>query len=124
MTTDAPFRILLADDEKDFVEMLLLRLEAVGHDVTPAYSGDECLKILEQKTIDVVILDVKMPGMDGIETLKEIKKEHPEIEVILMTGHGSIEAANEGKAFGAYDYLLKPADFNMLLEKMAEALKK
>jgi DNA-binding NtrC family response regulator len=119
---DTPIRILLVDDEEDFVEMLSLRLEAVGHDVTPAYSGKECLETLGLKTIDVVILDVKMPGMDGIETLKEIKKSFPHVEVIMMTGHGTVETAvEEGKRLGAFDYMLKPADFDELLEKLALA---
>ena len=108
---DHPIRILLVDDEVDFVEMLSLRLELAGQHVTPAYSGAACLEILKQKTMDVVILDVKMPGMDGLDTLKEIKKGFPNVEVIMMTGHGSIESATRGKALGAYDYLLKPRGF-------------
>ena len=118
----APIKILLVDDEEDFVEMLSLRLEAIGHDVTPAYTGRECLDILGQKAIDVVILDVKMPGMDGIETLKEIKKRFPLVEVIMMTGHGTVETdVEEGKQLGAFDYMLKPADFNELLKKLTSA---
>ncbi|MFC1821874.1 response regulator [Thermodesulfobacteriota bacterium] len=115
-------KILLVDDEEDFVEMLSLRLEATGQNVTPAYSGKECLDILRQKAIDVVILDVKMPGMDGIETLKEIKKHFPLVEVIMMTGHGTVEmAVEEWKQLGAFDYMLKPADFDELLKKLASA---
>jgi DNA-binding NtrC family response regulator len=117
-----PIRVLLVDDEEDFVEMLSLRLEATGQEVTPAYSGRECLDILEQKAVDVVILDVKMPGMDGIETLKEIKRRFPTVAVILMTGHGTVETAlEEGKQLGAFDYMLKPADFDELLNKLQEA---
>ena len=77
-----PTRVLLVDDEKDFVEMLGLRLEDAGEIVTPAHSGQECLRVLEKKEIDVVILDILMPGMDGIVTLKEIKNRFPLVEVI------------------------------------------
>ena len=122
--TREPIKILLVDDEEDFVEMLSLRLEAVGEEVTPSHSGRECLQVLEDRDIDVVILDVKMPGMDGIETLQEIKRRFPLVEVILMTGHGTVESAIEGQALGAFDYLLKPADFNELMEKLEAASKK
>ena len=117
-----PTRVLLVDDEKDFVEMLSLRLNEVGEKIVTAYSGKECLEMLEKKKdIDVVILDIKMPGMDGIETLKEIKKRFPLVEVIMLTGHGSTETAIEGMKLGAFDYLLKPADFNDLMIKLAAA---
>lgn len=117
-----PIKILLVDDEKDFVEMLSLRLNEVGEKVVTAYNGKECLEMLEKKKdIDVVILDIKMPGMDGIETLKEIKKRFPLVEVIMLTGHGSTETAVEGMKLGAFDYLLKPADFNDLMIKLVAA---
>ncbi len=119
-----PTRVLLVDDEKDFVEMLSLRLKEVGERVTPAHSGRECLKILEEENIDVVILDIKMPGMDGIETLREIKKRFPIVEVIMLTGHGTTETAVEGMKLGAFDYLMKPADFDDLTTKMEGARKR
>jgi len=119
-----PTRILLVDDEVDFVEMLSLRLNEVGERVTPAYSGRESLKILEQKNIDVVILDIRMPGMDGIETLREIKKRFPLVEVMMLTGHGTTETAVEGMKLGAFDYLMKPADFDELLLKLENARKR
>ena len=119
-----PTRILLVDDEVDFVEMLSLRLNEVGERVAPAYSGRECLEILGQKTIDVVILDIRMPGMDGIETLREIKKRFPLVEVIMLTGHGTTETAVEGMKLGAFDYLMKPADFDELLQKLENARKR
>jgi len=121
MMFKTPSHILLVDDEKDFVEMLSLRLQENGEDVLAAYSGQECLETLEKKTIDVIILDVKMPGMDGIETLKKIKKLHPLVEVIMLTGHGTIQAAVEGMKLGAFDFLLKPADFKELTEKLNRA---
>ena len=119
-----PTRILLVDDEVDFVEMLSLRLNEVGERVTPAYSGRESLEILEQKNIDVVILDIRMPGMDGIETLREIKKRFPLVEVMMLTGHGTTETAVEGMKLGAFDYLMKPADFDELLLKLEKARKR
>jgi len=119
-----PTNVLLVDDEKDFVEMLSLRLKEAGERVTPAYSGKECLETLGRKNIDVVILDLKMPGMDGIETLKEIKRRFPLVEVIMLTGHGTTESAVQGMKLGSYDYILKPADFEDLTSKLAGARKR
>lgn len=119
-----PTNVLLVDDEKDFVEMLSLRLQEAGERVTPAYNGKECLETLEKKSIDVVILDIKMPGMDGIETLREIKRKYPLVEVIMLTGHGTTETAVQGMKLGAYDYLLKPADFEDLTSKLEGARKR
>jgi DNA-binding NtrC family response regulator len=113
--------IMLVDDEKDFVEMLSLRLTENKENVIAAYNGQECLDTLEKTQVDVIILDVKMPGMDGIETLKKIKKSHPLVEVILLTGHGTIQSAVEGMKLGAFDFLLKPADFKELTEKLNKA---
>ncbi len=119
-----PTRILLVDDEKDFVEMLSMRLSEAGEHVSAAYSGQECLESLAQSPIDVVILDIKMPGMDGIQTLREIKGMYPLVEVILLTGHGTTDTAVEGMKLGAFDYLLKPADFEDLAAKLEGAKKK
>ena len=119
-----PTRVLLVDDEKDFVEMLSLRLEEEGEDVTSVYSGQECLDILKEKHIDVVILDILMPGMDGITTLKEIKNRFPLVEVIMLTGHGTTESAVAGMKLGAFDYLLKPAYFEDLTAKLEAARKR
>lgn len=119
-----PKNILLVDDERDFVEMLSMRLEEEGDNVIPAYDGQMCLEILEKEPIDVVILDIKMPIMDGITTLQKIKILCPLVEVILLTGHGSTETAIEGMKLGAFDYLLKPADFSDLKTKLVGAKKK
>jgi len=119
-----PTKVLVVDDEKDFVKMISLRLNELGEKVTPSYSGKESLETLEKNDIDVVILDIKMPGMDGISTLREIKKRFPLIEVIMLTGHGSIGSAVEGMKLGAFDYLLKPADFDDLSAKMEAARKR
>lgn len=116
-----PSQIMLVDDEEDFVEMLSLRLKEIGENVVTATSGRACLQTLEKTDIDVVILDVKMPGMDGIETLQEIKKRHPLVEVIMLTGHGTIQAAVQGMKLGAYDFLLKPAEFEELTDKVNSA---
>ena len=121
-----PTRVLLVDDEEDFVEMLSLRLGETGEKVTPAYSGKECLDFLKEhgNEIDVVILDIKMPGMDGMEVLQVIKRRFPLIEVIMLTGHGTTESAVQGMKLGAYDYLLKPADYNDLIDKLHGAHKR
>jgi len=116
-----PTKIQIVDDEKDCEEMLSLRLKEVGEKVAPAYSGRECLEKLANNNVDVVILDIKMPGMDGLETLKEIKKRFPLVEVIMLTGHGTTESAVAGMKIGAFDYLLKPADFNDLSLKLEAA---
>ena len=114
-----PARVLIVDDEKDFVEMFSLRLRESGQKVVTAYSGRECLETLaEREPIDVVVLDIKMPGMNGIETLREIKKRHPIVEVILLTGHGAVDTAVEGMKLGAYDYVIKPADFEDFKSKL------
>ncbi|MBN1842831.1 MAG: response regulator [Deltaproteobacteria bacterium] len=119
-----PTKVLLVDDEKDFVEMLALRLSEVGERVLSSFSGKECLETLEKEDVDVVILDIKMPGMGGIETLKEIKRRFPLVEVILLTGHGTTQTAIEGLKLGAFDYLLKPADFEDLTTKLEGARKR
>lgn len=124
-----PINILIVDDERDFVEILSLRLTDAGHRVRAAYSGQEALSVLAETEgdalpeTDVVILDIKMPGMDGIETLKQIKTRHPVVEVILLTGHGAVDTAVKGLKSGAFDYLLKPADFDELTAKLEAARK-
>jgi len=119
-----PARVLIVDDEKDFVEMFSLRLQTQGEKVSTAHSGKEALTVLEGSTIDVVILDIRMPGMDGIDTLKQIKTLFPLVEVIMLTGHGSTETAVEGMKLGAFDYLMKPADFEDIKIKIENARKR
>ena len=111
-------RILLVDDEKEFVETLAERLRTRGFHVTEAYIGDEALETLKEYNFDVTILDVQMPGMDGIEALGAIKKLKPLTEVLMLTGHGTIETAIEGMKIGAFDFLLKPCKMDLLLEKI------
>ena len=116
--------VLLVDDEVPFVETMTKRLSKRQLVVVPAYSGREALEKLEKNGVDVVILDVKMPGMDGIETLREIKKAHPLVEVIMLTGHATVETAVEGMRLGAFDYLMKPCEIEELLAKVGEAKEK
>ncbi|EMS80693.1 response regulator [Desulfotignum phosphitoxidans] len=114
--------ILLVDDEVPFVDTMIKRLTKRNMDVLPAYGGEEALKKLaENKRVEVVILDVKMPGMDGLETLKEIKKAFPLVEVIMLTGHATVESAIDGMKLGAFDYLMKPSDIDVLVEKVTDA---
>lgn len=114
--------ILLVDDEVPFVETMIKRLTKREMAVTPAFDGPEALaKLKQQGNIEVVILDVKMPGMDGIEALTEIKKAHPLVEVVMLTGHATVESAIEGMKKGAFDYLMKPCDIDLLVAKVTEA---
>ena len=120
----ASFRVLIVDDEKDYLETLLKRMRKRGLDITGIGSGEEALHWLETNSVDVVVLDVRMPGMDGIKILREIKKSYPLVEVIMLTGHASTEVAIEGMELGAFDYLMKPVDFDELLYKIEDAYKK
>lgn len=114
--------VLLVDDEVPFVETMTKRLTRRELDIITAFSGDEALGQLKaHPNIEVVILDVKMPGMDGIETLTEIKKAHPLKEVVMLTGHATVESAIDGMKKGAYDYLMKPCDIDTLVSKVTEA---
>jgi len=117
--------VMLVDDEAPFVETMTKRLEKRDLRVITAFSGQEALKTLDKhQDVDVVILDVKMPGMDGIETLKKIKSAHPLIEVVMLTAHATVESAIEGMRFGAFDYLMKPCDMDQLMGKVNEATRK
>ena len=117
-------RVLLVDDEQEFVEVLAERLEVRDIVVTKAFSGDEALAAIKEKPVDVVILDVAMPGKDGVATLKEIKQFNPIIEVIMLTGNATVDSAVEGMRLGAYDYLMKPTETKDLLEKIVKAYKR
>ena len=119
------FNVLIVDDEEDFLETIIKRLNKRQVDASGARSGEEALKLLNEKTFDVIILDVKMPGgMDGIEALRKIKKIQPLAEVLLLTGHASVETSIEGMKLGAFDYLLKPIKLDDLLKKIAQAIEK
>jgi DNA-binding NtrC family response regulator len=118
-------KVLLVDDEAPFVEALAKRLDKRGLEVIVAYSASEALqKLSEVGHIDVVVLDVKMPGMDGIEALKHIKTSYPMVEVIMLTGHATVESAIDGMKLGALDYLMKPCDMEVLMAKVQDAKSK
>jgi len=114
--------VLLVDDEEAFVDALTRRLSRRKLDVKSVHNGQDALDTLgKDKLLEVVILDVKMPGMDGIETLKRIKTEFPLVEVIMLTGHATVESAIEGMKLGAFDYLMKPCDIDDLVAKVDQA---
>ncbi|MCD6298032.1 MAG: response regulator [Deltaproteobacteria bacterium] len=114
--------VLFVDDEIPFVETMTKRLFRRDLNITSAFSGQEALDKLEKaERIEVVILDVKMPGMDGIETLGEIKRRYPLVEVIMLTAHATVETGIEGMKLGAFDYLMKPCDMDLLVSKVREA---
>ncbi len=117
-------RMMLVDDEERFLSTTEKLLKKKGYDVIIAASGQQALDILNRKSIHVVILDVKMPGMDGIETLREIKTRFPLVEVIMLTGHATVESAVDGLKSGATDYLMKPTGLDELIEKAEEAFEK
>ena len=114
-------QLLLVDDEERFLSTLRKRLEEKGFPVLTATSGREALQIIQEKSLDVVVLDIIMPGMNGIEALGEIQKLGRGVEVIVLTGHGTIDTAIEGMRLGAHDYLLKPTDIEHLVEKIQSA---
>jgi DNA-binding NtrC family response regulator len=115
-------KLLLVDDEKGFLDTLTKRLEKRELIVSAVYSGKDALVELQKNNaIEVVILDVKMPEMDGIETLTEVKKRFPLVEVIMLTGHATVETAIDGMRVGAFDYLMKPCDIDILVSKVNEA---
>jgi len=120
----APF-IMLVDDEVPFVEIMAKRLEMRNIETISVFSGEECLeKLKTHQTIDVIVLDVKMPGMDGLETLKLIKNEFPLIEVLMLTAHATIKSGISGMKLGAYDFLTKPCDIEEIVGKLEEATTK
>jgi DNA-binding NtrC family response regulator len=120
----APY-IMLVDDEVSFAETTAKRLEMRNIETILAFSGEECLEQLKtHQTLDVIVLDIKMPGIDGLETLKRIKEAYPLIEVILLTGHATIGSGIDGMKKGAFDYLTKPCDMETLVAKVEEATRK
>lgn len=119
------FSVLVVDDEKDFVETTVNRLIKRNIEAVGVMSGEEALALTKKRLFDVVIMDIKMPGgMDGIETLRELKKIRPLVEVLLLTGHASVETSIEGMKLGAFDYLLKPVSMEELMVKLGHAFEK
>ncbi|MUM77593.1 response regulator [Pseudodesulfovibrio sp. F-1] len=118
---DSKITVLAVDDESYFLELFANRFRLRGLEVLTASSGRAALEILARQHVDVVVLDVLMPGMDGIETLKEIKKRHPQLEVIMLTGHSSADMGLKGMRHGAYDYVMKPFQIEDLLGRIRRA---
>ena len=114
-------RLLIVDDEEDLMRTIVNRLNKRNFEATGVLSGEEALETIKKETFDIVVLDVKMPGISGIETLRELKKIDPEIEVILLTGHASVDAAVDGMKLGAYEFLMKPCKIEELIEKIDRA---
>jgi len=117
------FAILLVDDKEEFISALSNRLLLHGMEVHTATKGEDALAMLQEKATDVVVLDVVMPGMGGLETLRRIKETYPHIQVILLTGHASTKEGIEGMRLGAFDYLMKPVDIEELIAKMKASIK-
>lgn len=114
-------KLLIVDDEERFLYSMETLLTRKGYTVQTASSGARCLEILSEKQVDVMILDIKMPGLDGLEVLKRVKQAYPLIEVILLTGHATVESAVEGLKCGAADFLMKPISASDLIEKVRDA---
>jgi CheY-like chemotaxis protein/cytidylate kinase len=118
---DAPPKILLVDDEREFVQTLSERLKTRNLESSIAYDGEQALQMVEDEVPDVIVLDLRMPGIDGIETLRRVKQSHPEVEVIILTGHGSDQEQAEAEDLGAFAYLRKPVNVNELSQVMKKA---
>jgi DNA-binding NtrC family response regulator len=114
-------RVLLVDDEVEFVRALAKRLKAKGLTVEASGDGESAVEKVKQSDFDVIVLDLAMPGMDGLETLKRLREVNPDLQVILLTGHGTIKLGVEAMKEGATDFLEKPAEFSELLAKIREA---
>jgi len=112
--------ILVVDDEHEFLELMNNRMQKRGFTVSVAPTGEKALEMVEKEAFDAMVLDVKMPGIDGIEVLRRVKQMRPELPVLLLTGHASIEAAMTGVETGAVDYLLKPVPINDLIMRLRD----
>ncbi len=121
MEASLDFRVLLIDDEEEFLEMLTERLENRGLKVNSVTSGEEAIEQVGEKNYDAIVVDLAMPGIDGIETLKRIKAKYPDMEIIMLTGHATVQKSVEAMKLGAEDLLEKPVDMNVLLEKIGVA---
>ena len=114
-------KVLLVDDEEDFVRVLAQRLEVRGLEVFTANRGAQAVEMVGQQGFDIVVLDLSMPGMDGLETLKTIKGHDPDTEIVMLSGKGTMRSGIEAIKYGAEDFLEKPVDLSVLLEKIEEA---
>jgi DNA-binding NtrC family response regulator len=117
-------KVLLVDDEVEFGSALAERLRLRGYEAKAVSHAEEALQIIQNAAPDIVLLDFRMPGMDGIEVLKIIKEKKPSVEVIMLTGHGDVQSVEEGMNSGAFDYIIKPVDIGDLILKINQAKKK
>lgn len=113
--------VLIADDEIEFASTLVARLKLRSFKASMVNSGKAALAAIEVEQPDVLILDLKMPDLDGLEVLASLNENYPDLAVIILTGHGSFEAGRQGMELGAYDYIMKPVDLNLLLVKIEDA---
>lgn len=121
MDSNLAAKVLLVDDEEEFIELMSQRLETRGLKVVAATSGEKALGLVDDQSFDVAVVDLAMPGIDGIETLKQIKAKRPDIEVIMLTGQATVQSGIEAMKHGAIDFLEKPVDLTVLLEKIWQA---
>jgi DNA-binding NtrC family response regulator len=118
---NSTIRILIADDEVEFASTLGTRLELRDYSTEIVHSGEETLEAISRQVPDILLLDLKMPDLDGLEVLAKLRENHKDLKVIILTGHGSFSSGNQGMALGAFDYIMKPVELSLLLEKIAEA---
>ncbi len=124
MEKELEAKVLLVDDEQDFLETMSNRLEMRGLKVSAVTSGEQAISEAKQQDYDAIVVDLSMPGIDGLETLKRIKADNPNAEIIMLTGHGSIQSGVEAMKLGAGDFLQKPVELSQLLDKIGEAKSK
>jgi DNA-binding response OmpR family regulator len=113
--------ILIVDDEVELAETLAERLRLRGFSVSAAFNGEQALQIMEETSVGVMLLDLKMPGIDGMEILRRVRKTHPDIEVIILSGHGSEQDETYSRSLGAFEYLRKPADIGDVVDAVKRA---
>jgi DNA-binding NtrC family response regulator len=124
MEKELEAKVLLVDDEQDFLETLSNRLEMRGLKVSAVTSGEQAVNEAKEQDFDAIVVDLAMPGIDGLETLRRIKADNPNAEIIMLTGHGSIQSGVEAMKLGAGDFLQKPVELSELMEKIGEAKSK
>lgn len=118
---NSTIRILIADDEVEFASTLATRLELRGYVTEIVNSGEATLEAISNQVPDLLLLDLKMPDLDGLEVLAKLRENNKELKVIILTGHGSFSSGNQGMVLGAFDYIMKPVEITLLLEKIADA---
>jgi DNA-binding NtrC family response regulator len=121
MDKELEAKVLLVDDEKDFLETLSNRLELRGLKVSAVTSGEQAITEAQEQDFDAIIVDLSMPGIDGLETLKRIKADNPNAEIIMLTGHASVQSGVEAMKLGAEDFLQKPVELSELMNKIGQA---